>query len=33
MVVGRFPIDGIKDGIQYMNYQSFLELLWGDKLL
>ncbi len=32
MVVGRFSKAGIQDGIKYMNYEDFLNLLWSGKL-
>ena len=31
-VIGQFSVDGTYDGIQYMNYEKFLSLLWAEKL-
>lgn len=32
-IVGRFSSSGQKDGIQYLPYEQFLELLWAGKIL
>lgn len=32
LVVGRFQTSGNYDGIKYLNYEKFLELLWSHKL-
>lgn len=33
IVVGRFTSGGTVDGVEYMPYQEFLELLWNGKLI